>query len=294
MACEIRKKSLGADNCNEWPALPKAFIWTPKSFVIPAETAADEAALKTFMQAALLVTGLTRIYQFPDFGKFTDSSEAKVRVQQASGKTIPVREGLKRFDIEYYLNVCKHRAMYTHRGTAGRVIIIDSNNKYIATKNTDGDYSGYLVSLLDTDSIKFNDGANPSISPMFLELADPNEINRDIAMIDAGFTNELELIVDVVVTVVTITDSGDIDVLVETECDATGITGLVTADFTYLNAAGASVVITAATAHASIPGQYKLTQAGDLFVDGTVNIKTPSVLSIQAYESIAAAAVNIP
>jgi hypothetical protein len=172
--------------------------------------------------------------------------------------------------------------------------LIDSDNKYIVNKRTDGDFQGFKLSLLDTDSIKFNDGANPSISPMFIELSDPNEINKDIYMIDAPFTNELDLIVDVDVEVVTITDAGDIDVSVMTTCDDTPVTGLVTADFTYLNAAGVAVTITAATASSSVPGQYKLTQTGDLFVVGTVNIKTPSALSIQAYESTGAAAVNIP
>lgn len=294
MACVTRKKSLGANNCNEWPSLPKAGIWTPNNFVIPAATAADSDLLKTFMQAALLVSTSARIYQFPEFDKITDVSEAKVRVQQSSGRTIPVREGLKRFDIEYSINICMHRAMYTHRTRTGRWIFIDSDNNYILNKRTDGDFQGYKISLLDTDSIKFNDGANPSISPVFLELADPNEINKDIYMAEAPFTNELDLIVDVNVTVVTITDAGDIDILVATDCDATGVSGLALADFEYLNAAGTPVTITARTESASVPGQYKLTQSGDLFVDGTVNIKTPSVLSIQAYESLGAATVNIP
>lgn len=292
MACVIVKKSLGANNCNEWPELPKAFIWTPANFVIPAAIAAVEADLQEYIQDALLVSGSARIYQFPEFDKFTDASEAKVRVQQASGRTIPVREGLKRFDIEYSINICMHRAMYSHRTRTGRIIIIDSANKYIVNKRTDGDFQGYKLSLLDTDSIKFNDGANPSISPVFMELADPNEINRDIYMIDAPFTNELSLIVDVEISVVGTPSATSIVVDVATECDNTALSGLVVADFVKTITAGSTQTITSATESSTVPGRYSLVGTG--WTTGYINLKSPSVLSIQAYESTGAATVTIP
>lgn len=278
MGCEIKKLSVGLSNCNEWPSLPKAGIWTPNDFVIPATTAAVPATLKTYMQAALLnVSTSVRIYQYPIFDKITDVSEAKVRVQQSSGRTIPVREGLKRFDVEWSINICLHRAMYTHRARNGRWIFIDSDDNYIVTKNTDGDFSGFKISLFDTDSIKFNDGANPSISPAFLELANPNELNKSVYMIPAPFTDELDILTDVTVTEVTGTTTV-ITVDVAQTCDDTPVLGLVTANFKVLKASDGSTQTIVAAAVSATPGRYTLT--GTALATGTI-----AILSTSNYEA---------
>jgi hypothetical protein len=285
MSCEITKLALSLANCNEWPAFPKAGIWTPNDFVIPAATAADETLLNAYMQAALLTTVVAnRIYQFPEWDKLDDVSEAKIRVNQASGRTVPVREGLKRFDIEWSINICLHRAMYTHRTRTGRWIFIDSNDKYILTKNSDGDFTGYKISLFDTDSIKFNTGAAPSISPAFLELANPNELNKDIYMATADFTDELDILTDVGITQGTSTTS-IIKVTVLQNCDATPVEGLVTADFLVKTAAGAVQTVTAAAVSGS-PGTYNL--SGTSLATGTV-----AVLSTSGFEA-AATVVTVP
>ncbi len=277
MACDVTVLSVGLSNCNEWPSLPKLPIWTPDDFEITAAQAADASLLQTAMQTALLALS-GRNYQYPIFDKFTDVSEAKVRVQQSSGRTIPVREGLKRFDIEYSINVCLHRAMYTHRRRNGRIILVDSDNNYIVTKKSNGNYAGFKLSLFDTDSIKFNDGANPSISPVFIELASPAEINQAVYMIPAAFTDELDILTDVTVTKVTAT-STVFTVDVATTCDQTPVLGLVTADFQVKTAAGAAQVVVAA-AVSGTPGRYTLTGTG--LVTGTV-----AVLSTSGYEALA-------
>lgn len=286
MSCEATKLALGGlDNCDEWPSLPKAGFWTPKGFTIPAATAADPAALKTFIQAAMFNVDVTqRIYLFPDFGKITDVSEAKVRVSTSSGKTIPVREGLKRFDIEWYISVCHHRAQYTHRTKGGRFFFIDFSDKSVWTKNSDDDFSGYAISLFDTDSIKFNDGANPSISPAFLELSNPNEINKAIYMADFSFFGELDVLTDVLVTQGTSTTS-IIKVTINQLCDNTPVSGLVTADFQVKTTAGAAQTVTAAAVSGS-PGTYNL--SGTSLATGTVQ-----VLSTSGYES-AVTIVTVP
>jgi len=277
MACDVTVLSVGLSNCNELPSLPKLMIWTPDSFEITAAQAAVSADLQTAMQDALLALS-GRNYQYPIFDKFTDVSEAKVRVQQSSGRTIPVREGLKRFDIEYSINVCLHRAMYTHRRRNGRIILVDYDNNYIVTKKSNGNYSGFKLSLFDTDSIKFNDGANPSISPVFVELASPAEINQAVYMVPATFTDELDILTDVTVTKVTAT-STVFTVDIATTCDATPVLGLVTADFQVKTAAGAAQVVVAAAVSAT-PGRYTLTGTG--LVTGTV-----AVLSTSGYEALA-------
>jgi hypothetical protein len=232
------------------------------------------------MQNALIAL-TARNYQYPIFDKITDSSEAKVRVQQSSGRTIPVREGLKRFDIEWSINICLHRAMYTHRTRTGRWIFIDSNDNYIVTKNSDGDFSGFKISLFDTDSIKFNDGSNPSISPAFLELANPNEINQAIYMIPAAFTDELDILTDVTLTEVTGTTTV-ITVDVKQTCDDTPVLGLVTANFQVKKTSDGSTQTIVAAAVSATPGRYTLT--GTALATGTI-----AILSTSNYEALATA-----
>lgn len=278
MSCATEtKKSVNLVACNEWPSQIKTGIWTPNNFTIPAATAADPVLLKAYMQAALTTTTLAnRIYQYPIMDLVTDVSEAKVRVNQASGRTIPVREGLKRFDIEWSLNMCFHRAMFTHRTRTGRWIIVDFNDKYVFTKQTSGVFSGFKLSLFDTDSIRFNTGAAPSVSPAFLELANPNELNQNGYMTDASFTDELNILADATVTQVAGTTTV-ITVDVKISCDDTPILGLVTADFVVKTAAGATQTVVAA-AVAATPGRYTLT--GTALVTGTVQ-----VISTSLYES---------
>jgi len=229
------------------------------------------------MQAALTTTTVAnRIYQYPIMDKVTDVSEAKVRVNLQTGRTVPVREGLKRFDIAWMLNMCLHRAMFTHRTRTGRWIFVDFNDKYVFTKQTTGVFSGFKISLFDTDSIKFNDGANPSESPAFLELANPNELNQNGYMTDASFTDELNILADVTVTQVAGTTTV-ITVDVKISCDDTPVLGLVTADFQVKTTAGATQTIVAAAVSAT-PGRYTLT--GTSLATGTVQ-----VLSSSLYES---------
>lgn len=281
MSCVTKVLALALSNCNEWPSLPKAFIVTPNGFTIPAATAEDVDLLKAFIQAGILDTPSTRIYVLPDHDTFDDVSEAAVRVNRPSGRTVKVRNGLKRFDIGYSLNMCIHRALKSLERRNGRLIIVDSLNKYVLNKRSDGDYQGFKISLIDADNLKFNTGAEPSISPLFIELADPNELNESGYMLDAAFQNELDILTDVVITQIAGTTTV-LTVTVLQTCDDTPVEGLVTADFVVKKADGTSQTVTAAAVSGS-PGKYTLT--GTALVTGTVNLVAPDALSIQAYDA---------
>jgi len=295
MSCEVNKKNLGLSKCNKLPLLPESMITTPQGFAIPAATIALGAdAIKTYLQDALLDVASDRIYIWPHFDTFENISEDAVYEDGPLTYT-PVRDGNYRFRFGIAQSLCLHKAMYTHRAKTGRVFLIDIEGNLIGTELSNGDFAGLSIQVLNTEKLILSDGSVATKSPVVVALKNNRELDANGSMISiADFVGELYRIIDVDVKVVTITDAGDIDVSVIQECDGTPVSGLVTADFVYLNAAGAAVVITSATENANIPGQYKLTQAGDLFVDGTVNIKAPATLTIKAYESTGAAAVNIP
>lgn len=293
--CNVVKKNLGPSKCNKLPSMPKSMITTPVGFAIPKATLdLGDAAIKTYLNDALLSGEATRIYYWPKFATFENISEEPV-YEDGPLRYSPVRDGNYRFRFGIVQNICLHKAMYTHRASSGRVLIIDTENQLFGTELSTGDMAGFNIEVLHTEKFIFNDGSVSTKSPILLALADNKEVDRSGLLLDVNaFINELYRIVDVEVEVVTVTDAGDIDVSVTAECDGTPISGLVVADFVFLNAAGVAVAITAAVENANIPGQYKLTQAGDLFVDGTVDIDPPATLSVKAYESIAPAAVSIP
>jgi len=296
MACTTEdKKNLGLSNCNEFPDLMNGGIETNSDFVIPAATlASGAAAVLAYLQAALLDPIADRIYYWPPFASFENISEEAV-YQDTPLRYRRVRDGNYRFRFGISENICLHKAMYTHRRTSGRWFPTFQSGYIMGTELSNGDMAGFSIAMLNTEKLKFNDGSVASESPIVVALANNIELDKNGVMFDASsFITELYRIVDVNVTVVTITDAGDIDVLVSTDCDSTGVSGLVLADFIYLNASGVAVTISTATESSTVPGQYKLTQVGDLFVDGTVNIRATDLLTVKAYESLGAATVNIP
>lgn len=299
MACvEEEKKNLGLVQCNEFPKLLAAMIETPDSFVVPAATVASgSAAVQAYLQAALLVAGSGRIWYWPGFSKEPESTAEEEVYQDNPGLKIrQVRKGNQRWRFFVSENLCLHKNMQTHKRTNGRVFLVDIDGYIIGTRKSNGDFAGLSLALLNPEKLKWATASEVSESPIYVALANSGiEFDKNGYMFNAeDFILELHRIVDVNISVVTITDAGDIDVLVDTDCDDTGLSGLLVADFIYLNAAGAAVTITSATESTSVPGQYKLTQVGDLFVDGTVNIRSAALLTVKAYESTGAAAVNIP
>lgn len=295
--CATRKKNIALSKCNKLPGLAKMMVETPDDFFFTPANILTAAAFKTAVQALLVDDYADRGYLYPPFMTFTNNSQATVFEETPLGRR-KVIDGQYRFNFGISENICIHKAMYTHQATSGvRVFIIDHKNQWWGTEDESGNFLGLTIAMLDTEKFFLNDGAAVTKSPINVDLLDNTELDQDGVILsgDIGkIVNQVIRLADVVITVVTITDAGDIDISVTAECDGTAISGLVVADFIYLNAAGVAVVISTATESATIPGQYKLTQASDLFVDGTVNITTPALLSIKAYESTGAAAVNIP
>lgn len=294
MSCVAqRKKNFGLSNCPKFPQLPAGMITTADDFSIPAATMADPVLLLAYLQAAILDPAEDRIHYWPDFDTFENASTEQ-QYEDGPLSLLPTFDGNYRFRFGIAQSLCTHKAMFTHRANKGRVIIIDKENQLNVTELSDGTFAGFKIQLLHTEKLIINDGTVATKSPIFVALRNNKEWDKNGAIFTLDTVTELLRIMDVEVTVFSITDAGEITVDVKTECDQTAVTGLLTADFVYKNAAGAEVVITAATPVAATPGRYVLTQAGDLFVDGTVDLRAPDVLSIEAYESVAPAAVNIP
>jgi hypothetical protein len=286
--CNVVKKNLGLGRCNTLPSMPRTQITTPMNWKIPKATLdAGSAAIETYIQDAMLAPLGERIYLWPNFSSFENISE-EATYQDTPLSYKKVRDGNYRFRFGISENMCIHKAMYTHRASSGRVIIVDIENQMIGTKNSAGDFMGLTINGLNTEKFKFNDGSVATESPILVALANNKELDKDGALIEADFVGTLNRLVDVELTVVGTPSATTIVVDVKVKCDGTPLNGLVVGDFILLKNDGTSQTITSL---AEVDGRYTLSGTG--WVSGSLDLDTPDQLSIQAYESLGPVTITI-
>lgn len=291
------KKNLGKSNCTALPKVFKRMIWTPNNFRLASGDYATAAALKTALQALLLLPINSRGYLFPQFSSIEDNSE-EAQYEETVLSRIPIRDGQYRYKPMISHNLCTHKAMFSHRSlNNGRVIFQDLDNQLFLTDPlNDGNLAGFSLSLLWTEKLRISNGSNSTLSPIVVDLSDNEEIDaRGVLLADGQVANELEPLTDVTISLA----SGDafaadeFYVDVKQTCDGVPISGLLLADFVMKTAALAAQVIDSAAEDPTTPGRY-LIVADTAFVDGTLTLRAPSLLTVKAYEVPSALAVNVP
>lgn len=290
-ACVTNKTNLGVTRCVKLPSMPKAFFTTPASATIPAATLADAATLQTFLQGKLVADPAERWYLWPNLVNIEDVSEEAV-YRSTVLSVQAVRDGRYQFRGQFQESLCIHKAMFTHRGKGDRVFVVDIENQLIGTMIANGaveDMKGFLIDLLHTEKLKWNNGTDPTVIPMYLSLADNKELDQNGGMVDIDFLASLSKLTDVEITQVS-ADATNIEITVKNRCDGESILGLALADFVALDAAGDPIVI---TARSYADGVYTLTSAADFVNNGTIDLVLPAALTIKAYESTGPLTVDI-
>ena len=284
--CNVRKKGMADSECPEVPVALKCMAKTPRDFVIPAATVAlGQAAVLTYLQAQVL---LGNVDLFPDFQSLEDISQEQV-YQDTIFSITPVKDGNYRFRPAIAKSLCQHKAMFTHRTKSGRVFMIDDDGWWIGTKKTNGDFAGWDLDLLHTEKMKFNTGTEASFTPLMVAFKNNKEWDRYGMMVDLSQINsEIYKLIDVVLSIPAgspaITASA-LTIEVMTECDGVPVEGLVAADFVALDEDGVVIAITAVTENPAIPGRYLIESAADFVDDMTINVDTPTALTIKPYQN---------
>lgn len=275
LSCTDLKQNIGASECKILPQLLKGFITTPNDYTI---TATDAATATKWQDDILLAKG-ARIYLWPQWAvNYENISEEQI-LEETPLTAIGVRPGQYRFRFMFRENLEIHKNMYSHRGTSGRVFLIDSNNALIGTSDDEGvTLKGMLIDNILTEKLFFNDGSAVSKTPVSLFLADNTDLDVRGFMIDgSGFVNSLESLTTVKITEVGVATADLITVSVNSTLDNIPIIGLVQADFIVENGTVSGVT------EPSADGTYEI--AGSTFTTGTVDLADPATLSVQAYES---------
>lgn len=276
-------ENLGLIKCNKLPQMPKLIIETPPTFFLTP----TEALLPATWQTKLKLAKGARIYLYPEADVFEDKSEAAV-YETTPLNVLPVRPGRYQFLFQYAKSLCYHKAMFSHKGKGNRFFILDIENQLFGMLNSDGNFQGFTSALLNMEKLTLGNGTVATKSPLFLVLADSTEVDKSGVLIDGTFVNDLFPLTDAEITVITQT-TALIKISVLTTCDNTPVLGLVVADFTILTTAGAAQVILACTDNGD--GTYSFTKSSN-FLNGTINLKAASALTIDAYESTGAKVIT--
>ena len=285
LSCEESRENIGVSRCKKAPSFIKGMITTPSDFTITAADAITQAAWQT----AITDVKSARVYLWPNAVNYENISEEQV-VEETSITVMDVRPGNYRHKLFFKENLEQHKAMYSHRNNAGKVFLIDIENKIISTSDDDGiTLRGFTMDNLLVEKLMLNDGTGATKTPVGVYLSDNTELDQRGQQVEAPFINSLIALTTVVLATTGVPIATEIVVTVKSKLDNEAIEGLVAADFVLLTAAGASQSISGAVEAPG--GTYTL--SGAAWVTGTLTLVAASALSIDAFEAEAAIIVTI-
>jgi len=287
--CNEQKQNLGLTRCIALPQMFAGMFTTPLGWKIPAATILQgDTAIKQFIQDALLDPDpAKRIYLWPNFVGFEDAKEDAV-YEETPLADLKVRDGKYRWRVQVQQDLCTHRAMGTHNGGNQAVVFIDIENQLFGMDNAEGDFLGLTASLINVEKLIISDGSTSTRTPIYIVLKNSKQIDKNGALLDADYIDELVRLTDVKYTVIGVPTGTTIVVTVVTKCDNTPVMGWVMDDFIKKAVDGTVQPIVSI---AEVSGQYTLTGVG--FTSGTVSSVGPDELSVEGFDGTSPVTVTI-
>jgi len=117
--CGQDVQNIGVSKCNKILQLPRGILEAPPNHKFTAAELADPELFKAAVLALLYGPKGSRGYLWPFFVAFENVSEAAI-YQETALADIKVRDGKYRLRFSMTLDICLHRAMYTHRSSGGK------------------------------------------------------------------------------------------------------------------------------------------------------------------------------
>lgn len=288
--CGEDKQNLGVSKCNKILQLPRGFLEVPPGFFFTPAQMADADLFKAAVLDLLYGPSGQRGYLWPFAQTFENVSEAAV-YQETPLSDLKVRDGKYRFRMGFAVDLCLHKAMYTHRSSGGKSAwyILDIEDDLYGTLDTNGNLYGFVSSLVNTEKLVISDGSIATTSPLYIVLRNNKDLDLRGGRTDGSVLNLIQPLTDATLTVVGTPTATKIVISVLVSCDGTPVNGLDVADFIKLTALGVSQTITSIT---EANGVYTLNGTG--FTTGTVDLDTPDTLTVPGYESDGPVTVTIP
>jgi hypothetical protein len=263
LQCAGDNMNTGIQSCSWNPSNITGAIHVPHG---KAYSATDVSVLWTTLQADLIEDSKTkRIYPVGPFKAITDNStDVQIETDGYGGQTF-VRDGDYNWTFEYKNGMCFYKALRTFhtKNSSFDVFFIDEvNNVLWGTENADGDLVGFSLELLIVPNIKINTGDASTKYMITYGLQDPTELNDNSYAVSFPNNQKLMKLSGLLDTTLVATSTinattGDVDVTLNSSCNATDLAELFPTELADISPAPAFTV-------------YNVTQAAAVAITGIV------------------------
>lgn len=107
----------------------------------------------------------------PNHLSIEDNTEDTVYTTLGSGVLLFVREGLTQLLVQYPASVCLGKALSQLSNRNWDLLLVDNSNKMFFEHTSNGYIKGFETSLVRSENMTFNDGANPAQKPLRIQLS---------------------------------------------------------------------------------------------------------------------------
>ncbi len=240
----------------------------------------------------------TRCYPLPPYFMYTPSREDAVYEQGHYGKKIFVREGYPDGIVMYEsLPTCYIKKLETFNGQNWTAYAVTEKG-YILGWSEDGTKFQAFDVFFQLEADKPATADETRKTPIRLYETESWQWQKYGVAIDPTSEStswnprELEGLQDVTVSVVT-SSATELVVDVKTDCDEIGVTDLVLGDFTLVDDAAGAESIVSATESTTVDGRYTLDVTTLGADDYLINLKEPSAMTTNGYQTGSAATFTI-
>ena len=280
IVCTTGLRNTGSCSCKQiLGATIKAF-YTTSDFEFMTKTSAQTAADWTTAIQNKYVYPLPMVLDVED-----NSTEAGVYTGSL-GRKIKSSNSIWGEKLFFDVTAFEYSRLFSFDGAKGRIFLVDIKGNGYGTSSNGTKIKGFEIASFDVYpyTVATGQGEIRRMAIAF-ELANYSEYTKDIVVFEAEFADELTGLVDVSLGSKSWTTYGCV-VTVTRDCDGSGVTGLVAADFVLVDDAGAPKSISSITPVSGSAGSYTLAATVELGVDGYVlNLKAPALMTTKGYES---------
>lgn len=287
IVCTTGLRNTGSCSCKQiLGATIKAF-YTTSDFEFATKTSAQTAADWT--------TGIQNkyVYPLPMVLDVEDNSTEAGVYTGSLGRKIKSSNSIWGEKLFFDVTAFEYSRLFSFDGAKGRIFLVDIKGNGYGTSSDGTKIKGFEIASFDVYpyTVATGQGEIRRMAIAF-ELANYSEYTKDIVVFEADFADELTGLVDVSLTSTSWTTGGCV-VTVTRDCDGSGVTGLVAADFVLVDdASGPPKSISSITPVSGSAGSYTL--AATLVIDGYVlNLKAPAAMTTKGYESTGPTTGNV-
>jgi hypothetical protein len=236
------------------------------------------------------------VYPFFQIHETEDLSTEDGTFSGANGLVvIPTSKGKWMAKFHFQIPAYNLTRLYSFDGASGRMYLADSQGHVMGTTEDNTKFRGFEIRRIMVSKPKLALTKDEVVTvAVSVEFSKIDEYTKELAIVDCDFIDSLEGLQNVDVTYVS-TNAGETEttITVTRECDSTGVSGLVAADFTLLSDGGDVIAITSVTESATVAGTYVVVTAALADDDYLINIVAPSIATTQGYESTGSATFTI-